>query len=93
VFEGEGVGVLTVSHPLETARHLIAQFAPLTADRQVALDAIDAMLPYTNDDERSCADCGAVYYMTEPQREYFASRGLKEPVRCKPCRDARRHRV
>lgn len=77
-------------HPLIVARHLVERFGPLNADRQTALDALDAMEPYTLGDERACENCGAEFFLTEPQRVYFIERGLKEPVTCKPCRDARR---
>jgi hypothetical protein len=39
---------------------------------------------------RQCRDCQTTWYLGEVEREYYASRGLCEPVRCRPCRDVRR---
>ena len=77
-------------HPLQTAYELLERFAPLCSDRDVALKAVESMLPFATGDERACADCGATFYLTEPQREFFRARGMKEPVRCLACRQARK---
>jgi hypothetical protein len=82
-----------VSHPIETARHLVAQYAALCSDREIALAALDRLLEYATGDERCCAECQGTFYLTEPQREYFRARGLKEPVRCVACRAARRQHL
>lgn len=77
-------------HPIRAARDLVARYAEPCAARQTALDALDELTQYIEDDLRHCVDCGSSFFLTGPQREFFASRGLREPIRCKPCRDARR---
>jgi CxxC-x17-CxxC domain-containing protein len=38
----------------------------------------------------TCADCGATFAFTEREQQYYSERGLSQPKRCRPCRDARR---
>ncbi|MDO8682569.1 MAG: zinc-ribbon domain-containing protein [Armatimonadota bacterium] len=42
------------------------------------------------DKELSCKDCGQNFTFTEGEQEFFTQRGFSEPVRCRPCRDARK---
>jgi hypothetical protein len=79
-----------MGHPIDVAMDLVERYAAVCEDRQTALDALARLRVYATGDERACADCGETFYLTEPQREFFLSRGLAEPVRCNPCRDARR---
>jgi hypothetical protein len=79
-----------MAHPLDTARQLVERFAPVCSARDDALVALEALQEYAQGDERVCRTCGETFYLTEPQREFFRSRGLKEPVTCKPCRETRR---
>lgn len=37
-----------------------------------------------------CMDCGAEFF-TEGERNFYESKGLTMPKRCKPCRNTRRH--
>jgi hypothetical protein len=77
-------------HPLAVARHLVETYGALNSDRTAALAAIDRLLPFADADTRHCSDCGATFYLTEPQREFFRARQLQEPVRCKGCREQRK---
>lgn len=39
-----------------------------------------------------CKDCGKEFIFSAGEQEFYAEKGFEnEPVRCKPCRDARRH--
>jgi len=40
----------------------------------------------------TCADCGGAYEMTASHIGWYESKGLSQPRRCQPCRDARRTR-
>ncbi|NLX71084.1 MAG: zinc-binding protein [Clostridiales bacterium] len=43
------------------------------------------------DKELVCRDCGASFTFTAGEQEFYAEKGFQnEPVRCKPCRDARK---
>lgn len=42
------------------------------------------------DKELTCKDCGQSFTFTGGEQDFFAERGFSEPVRCKPCRDARK---
>ena len=42
------------------------------------------------DKELSCKDCGQLFTFTEGEQDFFSQRGFSEPVRCRPCRDARK---
>ena len=43
------------------------------------------------DKELVCRDCGESFIFTAGEQEFYAERGFQnEPVRCKPCRDARK---
>jgi hypothetical protein len=37
-----------------------------------------------------CRDCGIEFTFTSGEQEFYAERGFSEPMRCKPCRDARK---
>ncbi len=39
----------------------------------------------------TCKDCGQEFVFTASEQEFFAEKGFtNEPMRCKPCRDARK---
>lgn len=38
----------------------------------------------------TCGDCQTVFTFTDAEQEFYASRNLSNPKRCKACRDARR---
>ena len=40
----------------------------------------------------TCADCGGPFEMTASHIGWYESKGLSQPRRCQPCRDARRTR-
>ena len=42
------------------------------------------------DQEITCRDCGATFTFTEGEQEFYTSRDLNPPQRCKACRDARK---
>ena len=42
------------------------------------------------DETLICVDCGKAFDFTAGEQEYFASKGLSTPKRCKPCRQLRR---
>ena len=37
-----------------------------------------------------CRDCGAEFTFTEGEQEFYESKDLSNPSRCKACRDAKR---
>jgi len=43
------------------------------------------------DQEITCRDCGAVFTFTDGEQEFYASKNLSAPQRCKNCRDARKN--
>jgi CxxC-x17-CxxC domain-containing protein len=42
------------------------------------------------DQQLACRDCGAQFTFTEGEQEFYASKNLSAPQRCKACRDARK---
>jgi CxxC-x17-CxxC domain-containing protein len=42
------------------------------------------------DQQIQCRDCGATFTFTAGEQEFYASRNLSAPQRCKACRDARK---
>ena len=40
------------------------------------------------DKELTCRDCGATFTFSEGEQEFYASKNLSEPQRCKECRSA-----
>jgi hypothetical protein len=44
----------------------------------------------SEDREITCKDCGGNFIFTVGEQEFFQQKGFSEPVRCKPCRDARK---
>lgn len=42
------------------------------------------------DQELTCRDCGATFTFTEGEQEFYASKDLSAPQRCKACRQARK---
>jgi CxxC-x17-CxxC domain-containing protein len=42
------------------------------------------------DQELTCRDCGATFTFTEGEQEFYASKELSAPQRCKNCRQNRR---
>lgn len=42
------------------------------------------------DKEIACRDCNQMFVFTEGEQQFFATKGLVDPQRCKPCRDRRR---
>lgn len=43
------------------------------------------------DQSIACRDCGANFTFTEGEQEFYTSRNLSAPQRCKACRDARKN--
>jgi CxxC-x17-CxxC domain-containing protein len=39
----------------------------------------------------TCRDCGNTFTFTQGEQEFFASRGLQAPQRCKDCRNSRKN--
>jgi hypothetical protein len=37
-----------------------------------------------------CKDCGAEFIFTVRDQEFYKENNFSEPLRCKPCRDARK---
>jgi hypothetical protein len=78
-------------HPVDAALSLLKRHGTPCGDLEIAIAAIERMLASMVDDGlRECPDCGEPWYLTGPVREYFESRDLHVPTRCKPCRDRRR---
>lgn len=42
---------------------------------------------------RECSVCGKIFTITNRERDYFVSKGLDMPKRCKDCRDNNRHKT
>ncbi len=42
------------------------------------------------DQEITCEDCSSVFTFTESEQEFYASKNLSAPKRCKACRQARK---
>lgn len=42
------------------------------------------------DQEITCRDCGATFVFTEGEQEFYASKDLAAPQRCKDCRAAKK---
>jgi Probable zinc-ribbon domain len=42
------------------------------------------------DKQIQCADCQRMFTVTEGELEFYQSRGMSEPKRCKECRQARK---
>jgi len=42
------------------------------------------------DQEITCRDCGATFTFTEGEQEFYATKNLSEPQRCKDCRAKRK---
>jgi len=42
------------------------------------------------DQQLQCRDCGAGFTFTEGEQQFYASKNLSAPQRCKTCRDTRR---
>jgi len=42
------------------------------------------------DQEIDCKDCQATFVFTAGEQKFFAERQFTTPVRCKPCREARK---
>jgi CxxC-x17-CxxC domain-containing protein len=43
------------------------------------------------DQQITCRDCGAAFAFSEGEQEFYASRGLASPQRCKACRANRKN--
>lgn len=43
-----------------------------------------------HDKELTCKDCGRSFTFTSGEQEFYASRELIAPKRCKPCRRAKK---
>src|SRR3989338_5560157 len=43
------------------------------------------------DQDITCRDCGAVFTFTEGEQEFYATKDLSAPQRCKACRAARKN--
>lgn len=44
-----------------------------------------------SDQQITCRDCGQNFTFTEGEQEFYNSRNLSAPQRCKSCRDARKN--
>jgi len=44
----------------------------------------------SKDKELTCKDCGGSFIVTTSEQDFFASRELAIPKRCKPCRRLRK---
>ena len=42
------------------------------------------------DQQLTCRDCGQVFAFTDGEQEFYQSRNLSAPQRCKTCRDSRK---
>lgn len=42
------------------------------------------------DKSLKCIDCSGDFTFTEGEQQFYSSKGLNEPRRCKPCRQARK---
>jgi len=42
------------------------------------------------DQEITCRDCGATFTFTEGEQEFYSSKDLSAPQRCKDCRNKRK---
>lgn len=42
------------------------------------------------DQQITCGDCGASFTFTEGEQQFYATKGLSAPQRCKDCRAARK---
>ncbi len=42
------------------------------------------------DQELKCKDCPCTFVFSAGEQKFFAEKGLQPPVRCKPCRQARK---
>jgi len=42
------------------------------------------------DQQITCRDCGASFTFTEGEQEFYNTKGLQAPQRCKDCRNARK---
>lgn len=42
------------------------------------------------DQQLTCRDCGTTFTFTEGEQEFYASKNLSAPQRCKSCRSARK---
>lgn len=43
------------------------------------------------DQDITCRDCGATFSFTEGEQEFYASKDLSAPQRCKDCRAAKKN--
>jgi hypothetical protein len=57
---------------------------PLEMDRPMTDRTTDAS------QRLECKDCGDMFELTAAERQFFTSRGLSLPKRCKPCRAYKR---
>jgi CxxC-x17-CxxC domain-containing protein len=48
------------------------------------------MSPTATDLAVLCADCSEDFVFTIAEQRFYAERGIRQPVRCQPCRAARR---
>lgn len=42
------------------------------------------------DQQITCADCGASFAFTAQEQEFYSSKGFSAPKRCKTCRESRK---
>eukprot|EP01116_Phalansterium_solitarium_P005076 TRINITY_DN16378_c0_g1_i1.p1 TRINITY_DN16378_c0_g1~~TRINITY_DN16378_c0_g1_i1.p1 ORF type:complete len:168 (-),score=30.79 TRINITY_DN16378_c0_g1_i1:274-729(-) len=57
---------------------------------QSAREQPPTVVPSTSDIEINCLDCKSNFYFTPSEQQFFADKGFSQPMRCKPCRDARK---
>jgi hypothetical protein len=60
-------------------------------DRKAESMTIIDLKNYFRDKTLNCCDCGQSFVFTAGEQAFFASEGLSEPKRCKPCRELRKH--
>ena len=46
----------------------------------------------SNDQNLQCIDCGTKFVWTVGEQDFFKTKELRSPRRCKPCRIKKRHR-
>lgn len=44
------------------------------------------------DRELTCVDCKQTFTFTAGEQQFFSEKGLSDPKRCKPCRQAKKER-
>ena len=53
----------------------------------------DALKNYLADIEIICKDCGKSFTWLAGEQEFYKSKGLQPPGRCRPCRQAKKDSI